>query len=314
MLARLQQLTTTGLALAALLWALYFIQYDKPGWAIAGAMLIIFGYAVFLALEFVLLWFVNFQDGGTVRATPMQLIGAWWGEVTTAPRVFCWRQPFRSDAEADHLPAGGGRRGVVLVHGFACNRAFWNPWMPKLRECGVPFLAINLEPIFGSIDAYTPLIDNAVRRLKLATGMAPVVVAHSMGGLAVRAWLTTYESDAHVQRVVTIGTPHRGTLLGCWALTPNTRQMALSSWWQRQLEARESSERRSRFTCFYSNCDNVVLPTSAGKLPDADNRHVPGVAHVYMAQHEQIFNEVLRWVDCHDDAADGTPVPPLIES
>jgi alpha-beta hydrolase superfamily lysophospholipase len=28
-----------------------------------------------------------------------------------------------------------------------------------------------------------------VRRLEAATGMAPVVVAHSMGGLATRRWL-----------------------------------------------------------------------------------------------------------------------------
>lgn len=297
MLARLQQFVITGLILAALLWALYFLRADKPGQATVGVLLIVFGYAVFLALEFALLWFVNRQDDAVPRATVAQLIWAWWAEATIAPRVFCWWQPFRSHAEPDHLPAGGECRGIVLVHGFACNRAFWNPWMRKLRKRSVPFVAVNLEPIFGSIDTYAPLINDAVQRLEATTGKAPVVVAHSMGGLAVRAWMVAYGAKAHAHHVVTIGTPHRGTLLGCWALTANAQQMSLSSSWQRQLEKSESSEQRSRFTCFYSNCDNIVLPTSAGRLPGADNRHVPGVAHVQMAQHAQIFSEVLRRVD-----------------
>ena len=50
------------------------------------------------------------------RASFAQLLRAWWGEVLSAPLVFCWRQPFRSHAEPDHLPAAAqGRLGVVLV-------------------------------------------------------------------------------------------------------------------------------------------------------------------------------------------------------
>src|SRR2546430_523224 len=124
MLARLQQFTTLGLLLAALAWAAYFLHAGAPGWALAGALLIVFGYALFLALEFIMLWFVNRGDEAP-RAGVGQLIAAWWGEVITAPQVFCWRQPFRTNAEPDHLPHGG-RRGVVFVHGFVCNRALWN--------------------------------------------------------------------------------------------------------------------------------------------------------------------------------------------
>ena len=65
-------------------------------------------------------------------------------EVLIAPRVFLWRQPFRSAAIADSVPADArGRRGVVLVHGFFCNRGLWNPWMQRLREKGVPFVAAD---------------------------------------------------------------------------------------------------------------------------------------------------------------------------
>src|SRR5258706_8228858 len=206
MLARLQQATTLGLLLAAAAWALYFFRIGKPVWAAIGAVLIVFGYALFLGIEFMLLWFVN-RDGPAPAATAWQVLKAWLGEVMAAPRVFCWRQPFRSHAEPDFLPPGASRRGVVFVHGFVCNRGLWNPSMAKLRRLGVPFIAVNLEPVFGSIDHYADIIEGAVRRIQSATGEAPVIVAHSMGGLATRAWLAAYRADTRVHRVITIGTP-----------------------------------------------------------------------------------------------------------
>jgi len=303
MLARLQQFTTIGLVLAAVAWAAYFVRAGSPGWAAVGAALILFGYALFLAIEFVLLWFINRADA-CPPASIRQLVVAWWGEVLTAPRVFCWRQPFRSNAEPDFLPAGTGRRGIVFVHGFVCNRGLWNPLMRKLRARGVPFMAVNLEPVFGSIDRYADIIEAAVQRVASATGEAPVVVAHSMGGLAVRAWLDCHQGDPRVHRVVTIGSPHRGTFLGRFGHAHNTRQMCLGSEWQLQLASREPPLRFERFTCFYGHCDNVVFPASTATLPGADNRHVAGVAHVHMAHQEEVFNEVLRWVDSTSVASD----------
>ena len=58
MLARLQQVTTIGLVLAAIAWAAYFVRIGAPAWAAAGALLVLFGYAVFLGVEFVLLRWV----------------------------------------------------------------------------------------------------------------------------------------------------------------------------------------------------------------------------------------------------------------
>jgi triacylglycerol esterase/lipase EstA (alpha/beta hydrolase family) len=59
-----------------------------------------------------------------------------------------------------------------------------------------------------------------VRRVTQATGLPPVIVAHSMGGLATRAWLRAFSADARVHRVITLGTPHGGTWLGAGARLP----------------------------------------------------------------------------------------------
>jgi hypothetical protein len=62
--------------------------------------------------------------------------------------------------------------------------------------------------------------------------------------------------------------------------------------WLQTLAPRETAARRARFTCFYSHCDNIVFPPSTATLPGADNRHVPGHAHVHLACFEGWWQEL----------------------
>jgi hypothetical protein len=295
-LARLQQALTLGALLAAALWALFMTRAGHPGWAFTGAAVIVGGYALVLALEFSLLRLVHGDDPAP-RASAAQLLRAWWGEVLAAPSVFCWRQPFRSRRWPDHLPpAPRARRGVLLVHGFVCNRGLWNPWLRRLTGAGVPVVAVNLEPVFGGIDEVTRVVEEGMRRLEGVTDLPPVVVCHSMGGLALRRWWVDQHGDDRAHHVITIGTPHQGTWLARFAMSPNARQMRQGSAWLATLAAREPARRRQRFTCFYSHCDNIVFPPTMAALAGADNRHLAGVAHVHMADHPEPWAELQRWL------------------
>jgi triacylglycerol esterase/lipase EstA (alpha/beta hydrolase family) len=290
-LARLQQALSVALAALALGWA---VRAGSPGHALMGLALAALAYAGVLGLEFWLMHRVNRGDAAP-RATTAQVLRAWWGEVLSGPRVFGWRQPWRSRRWPDQ-PAGAGRRGVLLVHGFVCNRGLWNPWCERLQSLGIPWVAVNLEPVFGAIDDYVPAIERAVQRLEQGTGLAPVVVAHSMGGLALRRWWAEPGNEARVHHAITIGTPHHGTWLARWAASPNGRQMQLHGPWLRDLAAREPATRAARTTCFYGHCDNIVFPASCATLAGADNRHLPGVAHVHMADHPAPYAELRRWL------------------
>ncbi|MBC7609513.1 MAG: alpha/beta fold hydrolase [Polaromonas sp.] len=294
MLAYLQRLITLTLVATSCGWLLYF-HLSAPALAVAGFALIAFGYTAFLALEFLLLRFINKPDPAPQPTWP-ELFSAWVGETLTAPQVFCWRQPFRSNAVPDNTSPETvvhGMRGVVFVHGFFCNRGLWTPWLKRLHGRGYAFVALDLEPLFGSIDAYAHQIEAAVQKVTELTGRPPLLVCHSMGGLAARAWLKINKGETRVHHVVTIGTPHRGTWLARFGHGHNGRQMRLLSDWQAQLDHDMPADRHTRFTCWYSNTDNIVFPTSTATLPGADNRLVRGAAHVQMAFLPLVMNFTL---------------------
>ena len=298
MLAHLQKLITLCLLAAASAWLLHYAS-SAPVLAVAGFLAIALGYSGFLALEFVALRYVNTHEPAA-QPTWKELFSAWLGETWTAPQVFCWRQPFRANAIADQLspPAAlQGRRGAVFVHGFFCNRGFWTPWLKRLQGRGHAFVAVNLEPLFGSIDHYAPQIEEAVQRVTHATGLPPLLVCHSMGGLAARAWLKLMKGEARVHHVVTIGTPHHGAWLARFGRGHNSRQMRLFSDWQARLDQDMPANRNALFTCWYSNCDNIVFPASTATLAGADNRLVRGAAHVQLAFLPQVMSQTLALLD-----------------
>lgn len=294
MLAHLQKIITLSLLAAAGGWLLYF-GGSAPAIAVAGFLLMVLGYTAFLAVEFILMKWVGKGDPVPEPTWP-ELLGAWWGELRVAPQVFCWRQPFRSNAIPDQLSPNAvvyGHRGVVFVHGLLCNRGFWTPWLARLQGSGHAFVALNLEPVWGSIDDYAPQIDAAVQQVTLVTGRVPLLVCHSMGGLAARAWLKCMKAEARVHHVVTIGTPHHGTWLARFGHGHNGRQMHLLSDWHAQLDNDMPADRHALFTCWYSNCDNIVFPASTATLPGADNRLVRGAAHVQLAFLPQVIHASL---------------------
>ena len=120
---------------AGLLLVWLWLARGSPAWQGAGVALFLWGHALVLGVEFALMARVNRADPAP-SATVGEWLRAWWTESVTAPRVFSWWQPFRwrvlpdtAVGERTHT----GRRAVVLVHGFVCNRGLWMPWLRVLR-------------------------------------------------------------------------------------------------------------------------------------------------------------------------------------
>lgn len=296
-LALLQAALVAG-AVAWLLGAVVLAWMGHGRWALAVLLLVLGGHAVALALEFALAAWVQ-RRGPEPPIASRTWCRAWWREIGLAPRVFAWRQPFRWRNWPDDVrPVGGDAPVSVFVHGFVCNRGFWLPWLQVLRARGLAYTTVNLEPVFGGIEAYVPLLEEAVARAERLGGGKPTLVCHSMGGLAARAWLVSGGGQwGRIRRVITIGSPHQGAWIGRFSRVPNGRQMRQDCDWLCELAAQEAAQRGEAaytdFVCWYTDTDNIVFPSSTARLPGADNRLVTGAAHVELGFHPRVMGESL---------------------
>lgn len=302
MLARLLRWIGLVGALGVAGWVGWCFRQGLGLGATLGPVLALLGLnALALALEQAMAAAVHGQDPAPRPGVAARCL-AWARELSSSTLAFGWAMPFASQRWPDTLTgAGTGGRGVLLVHGYLCNRGFWNPWYPRLQARGVPVVGVNLESVFCPIDDYADQIDAALVQLQRATGQAPLVVCHSMGGLAVRAWRRSRllrgedaaATDARVHHVLTIGTPHRGTWLARFGRRPNAIQMRRDSPWLQGLAASESAAWRARFTCVWSACDNVTFPPRCATLDGAAPIHQPGRAHQDLLDDPAVFTLVL---------------------
>jgi triacylglycerol lipase len=295
--ARLQRgMTLGGLVISWLLAVYFWPQY--PGWAIMAASMPVLAVATLVAVPCGWAAYVNRTDS-VLRASVLQWLQAWLAECRSAALVFMWWQPFRHRAITDQLSPTQGQRGMVLVHGYLCNRALWTQWMLQLKRQGRVFVAVDLEPAFGSIGAYAGVIDEAVRAVEAATGLPPVVVCHSMGGLAIRAWAQSVGEQGmrRVHRIFTLGTPHQGTKLAALSHTTNGQEMRQGSKWLRANALNLPASFAKQTTCFFSHCDSIVFPASTACFPGADHQHQEGLAHVQLVFAPDIQQACLAALD-----------------
>lgn len=223
----------------------------------------------------------------------------WW----VALDVFALRQPWARRAPGAQAPSAAPPPGehplpVLLVHGYLCNHRVWDELAAALRARGHWVLAVDLEPVFSDIDAYSATLEAGARALLAACPSRQLaVVAHSMGGLAARAWLRA-QGDARVATVLTLGSPHQGTALARATHTPNGAQMRPGSAWLGNLAASESAKRRAKLHLAWSSHDNVVFPAHAQGLEGSPTQRFDGLGHLQLcrdrAVHAWIFDQLAQ--------------------
>ncbi len=219
------------------------------------------------------------------------------GEFVASLQIYWFQLPW-AFTPPQVLPALTGltvaRTPVLLVHGFICNHRIWDKLALALRRSGHPILALDMEPLFTSIDDYVPIIEQAVIDLQNQTGAAKVVlIGHSMGGLAIRSWMRS-KGCSRVEKVMTLGTPHQGTRIASLAPTPNAAQMVWHSAWLQALHASETCETRALMHIAISLHDNIVFPQREQVLAGAALTVFEGLGHLQLCQDGHVIAWVLQ--------------------
>jgi triacylglycerol lipase len=224
---------------------------------------------------------------GCVRSRGDEPAALWWrslmGECLTNIRVFVLRQPWTGKRPALQSGLGSEARiPVLLVHGYCCNHRVWDELALALRKKGHSVLAVDLEPLFCSIDDYAPQLEQAVQTLMQRSGQSKLaLVGHSMGGVVIRSWMRRYGTE-RVARVITLGTPHVGTQIKASFKPTNVAQMAWQSPWLQELAATENQATRNLMRIALSPQDNIVYPQRT-QILDGVHAHVfEGMGHLQL--------------------------------
>ena len=174
---------------------------------------------------------------------------------------------------------------IVLVHGLVDNRSVFTVLRRALRRRGFGrVLTLNYSPFTSDVRAAAAQLAALVEKTCEATGHERVhVVGHSLGGVVARYYVQVMGGDARVHTLVTLGSPHAGT----WAahLLPSrlVRQLRPGSALLAELAA-PSPGCRTRFVAFWSDLDQLIVPSSSARIdhPDlaARNVRLRGVGHM----------------------------------
>jgi pimeloyl-ACP methyl ester carboxylesterase len=200
------------------------------------------------------------------------------------------RALFAADPLAAHTP-------VLLVHGLVDNRSVFTVMRRSLRRRGfTQVCSWNYSPLLTDVARGAADLGRHIERVCEQTGHDRVhVVGHSLGGLIARYHVQRQGGDRRVASLVTLGTPHQGSL---WALagpTPLIRQLRPGSPVLREL-AQPAPGIRTAITAIYSTLDEMVLPTSSGRCdhPDLGARNVlvRGVGHMSLPVNRGVADEV----------------------
>lgn len=192
----------------------------------------------------------------------------------------------------------GGRPPLLLIHGYQCNRGFWWWLRRKLEAAGWVVATHSMEPVYAQIEDYADGIERRIDEVLAVTGAAQLIlVGHSMGGLACRAYLRQH-GKRKVARMITLGSLHNGSRLARLGLGVNARQMQIGNPWLQELGKSNAVSLPQGSVSIYSCHDNYVFPQQTGStLEGAANIPVGGVSHLGMAFSPRLLGKLLEVLD-----------------
>ena len=186
---------------------------------------------------------------------------------------------------------------IVLMHGVFDNRSIFTLLRRGLRRRGFgTTYALNYSPLTDDIRSVAVRLGDLVEEVCEETGHDQVhVVGHSMGGLIGRYLVQRLGGDERIHTLVTLGTPHQGTLPAHLVPHPVARQMRIGGDVVTEL-AEPAPGCQTRMLAVWSDIDQLVFPQRNARIdhPDLRSRNVlvRGVGHLSLPVDGRVIHEI----------------------
>jgi triacylglycerol esterase/lipase EstA (alpha/beta hydrolase family) len=263
----------------------------NPWWYVAGAPL------VYLAIlgSITLFWFALAWAFRSPRPQAMRIglratLGLFWDEmwaIAGSSRHMAMYRLLPGDP-----PPRSARAPVLLLHGVLCNAGSMHDLRTALVARGIgPVYTLSYGPPLASIDSFVDQVAAKIDAILAATGARQVaIVGHSMGGLVARAYLRRH-GGVKVGTVITIGTPHKGSVHAWLFPGVSLGQLRPSSAWLAELDQAPAGN-EVRIVSVWSWHDSMVAPQTSAELAGAENIALAGIGHNALVSNERVFDIV----------------------
>lgn len=186
-----------------------------------------------------------------------------------------------------------GPRPIIMLHGYAMNRANFVPLAQRLA-------AVPLGPIFGFEYWSLGRVSTAARRLgefvahvREQTGAAQVdLVGHSMGGVVGRYYASLGGGDGIVKNLVTIGSPHLGTEISAMGVGRSRKELVRGSSLVTRLEAAKPLA-HTKMTVIWSRTDGMVPGAQQARVTGVDEIIYDDLGHLAMLASPRVAADVI---------------------
>lgn len=199
---------------------------------------------------------------------------------------------FKPALEQDNQPP------VILIHGYMMRGGVLWPMLYYLKRNGFKraFIFTYKKPWKDIPSLAEQLAEEVKEILALCNTEKVDLVAHSMGGLVARYYINCLGGDQHVARLVTLGTPHNGTLL--WALSSfiSGAQMRPGSQFLTLLTENDDKLESVPTWSIYSDFDELIIPAESSILEGKNmiNRKVPDLGHAGLVYNRQVYRQIIE--------------------
>ena len=257
-------------------------------WAL-GLPAVYFGIVLVLCLlYFAIAWAFRARRPHDVRIGPRATLRLFGQEyralVGAAPRMMLYGWLVRDPAPARvDVP-------VLLLHGVLCNAGVWSRMRANLTQRGVEGIySLSYGPPLASIEEFADQLGRKIDAVLAATHAAStIVVAHSMGGLVVRAYIRRH-GIGKLARVLTLGAPHHGSVHAWLMIGTSLGQLRPGNAWLAALN-REPLDPALRFVSLWSWHDSMVAPQTSSELPGAVDVAMIGIGHNALLGDAEVFD------------------------
>lgn len=156
---------------------------------------------------------------------------------------------------------------VVLVHGYLDTAVKLQKMASFLRAAGWTVFTPTLSPSNGAVrlEELAAQLETYIEA-RVAKSQEVDLVGFSMGGLICRYYAQRLGGMQRTRKLITIASPHHGTLTGYASGRPGCRQMRPGSAFLADLNKDAASLGKLDFTTIWTPLDLMIVPATSSRL------------------------------------------------